>query len=328
MQCVTTTPISGQEGGHSSLSSPQLATALPTARVDVPGVGQGCAPSPGHRGPHPCGPACPPQPVKTNGAEPTMCGHLSRGIQTPQAQGRRALGVPGGVGAAKSWGEAESQCPAPVTAIGAPPGGSLEPKVPHGQGPSPQGCCPRGTQPCSRGWAGCGSPGRSRPAGGDHPAGTLGVPKQGVPCGPWRPALPLSSVSRAGVQPQSGAGGPWRVPEQDQCPVGCPRAAPVLHGMFQNNASAPWDVWSSSSAQSQCQYPAGRLAGVPVLGGMSHSRTPWCCPSLPGTVTHPTGTSSTSWGPHACPQPQEGLGAPRLGVHIGVYRATLALVDP
>lgn len=113
MQCVTTTPISGQEGGHSSLSSPQPATALPTARVDVPGVGQGCAPSPGHRGPHPCGPACPPQPVKTNGAEPTTCGHLSRGIQTPQAQRRRALGVPGGVGAAKSWGEAESQCPAP-----------------------------------------------------------------------------------------------------------------------------------------------------------------------------------------------------------------------
>lgn len=81
-------------GGHSPLCSPQLATAVPTARVDVPGVGQGCVPSPGHRGPHPCGPACPPQPVKTNGAEPTMSGHLSRGIQIPQAQGRRALGVP------------------------------------------------------------------------------------------------------------------------------------------------------------------------------------------------------------------------------------------
>ncbi|XP_038008224.1 GAS2-like protein 1 isoform X2 [Motacilla alba alba] len=47
-------PCSRAGGGHCSLSSPQLATALPTARVDVPGVGQGGVPSPGHRGPHPC----------------------------------------------------------------------------------------------------------------------------------------------------------------------------------------------------------------------------------------------------------------------------------
>lgn len=38
LQFVTTAPISGRGGGHSSLSSPQPATALPTARVDVPGV--------------------------------------------------------------------------------------------------------------------------------------------------------------------------------------------------------------------------------------------------------------------------------------------------
>lgn len=81
MQLVTTARFRAG-GGHSSLSSPQLATALPRARVDVPGVGQDCAPSPGHRGPSP---ACPVQPVKTNRAEPTMSGHLSRGIQSPQA---------------------------------------------------------------------------------------------------------------------------------------------------------------------------------------------------------------------------------------------------
>lgn len=42
--------------------------------------------------PPPCSPACPLQPVKTNGAEPTMSAHLSRGIQTPRPKGG---GLPG-----------------------------------------------------------------------------------------------------------------------------------------------------------------------------------------------------------------------------------------
>lgn len=86
----------------------------------------------------------------------------------------------------------------PITATGTPPEVSLEPKVPHGQGLSPQGCWPRGTQPRSEGWAGCGAPGGSRSV-------TLGVPKQ-----EHLDTCPASPLGVTRVQPQSGG-----VPEQD-----------------------------------------------------------------------------------------------------------------
>lgn len=236
--------------GHSSLSSPQPATALPPARVDVPGVGQGCAPSSGHRGPHPCSPACPLQPVKTNGAEPTMSAHLSRGIQNPRPKGRLQ-------GSQEGWEQRarvrlSPSVLYPITATGTPPEVSLEPKVPHGQGPSPQGCWPRGTWPYSEDWAGPGALGGSRPADGDHPAVTWGIPKQGVHCGPGIPALPL--LWEWGWWPMR-----W--------PMECPRAAPVICGLSQN-------------------------------------RTWWCCPSLPGIVTHPTGTGAHPGDPMLVPHPR------------------------
>lgn len=42
------------------------------------------------------------------------------------------------------------------------------------------------------------------------------------------------------------------------------------------------------------------------------------CPSLPGTVTHPTGTSSTSWGPHTWSPVTAGAWGTQTGHHGGV----------
>lgn len=160
----------------------------------------------------------------------------------------------------KSWGEAESQCPVPHYSHWDHSRGVPRAQTAPGQGPSPQSCWPGG-------WAGCGPPGESRPAGGGHPAVTLGAPEPGVHCGPWTPVLPLL----------------W---EWGWWPMGCPRAAPVIYGVPQSSTS---DLWSAPEQDSVV---------LPILARDCHSL--------------PTGTSSSSWGSHICPQPQQGLGAPRL----------------
>lgn len=154
----------------------------------------------------------------------------------------------------KSWGEAESQCPVPHYSHWDHSRGVPRAQTAPGQGPSPQSCWPGG-------WAGCGPPGESRPAGGGHPAVTLGAPKAGVHCGPWTPVLPLL----------------W---EWGWWPMGCPRAAPVICGLAQ-------------------------------------SRTQWCCPSLPGTVTPYRDQQQLLGIPYLSPAPAGAWGS-QTGHLVGV----------
>lgn len=50
---------------------------------------------------------------------------------------------------------------------------------------------------------------------------------------------------------------------------------------------------------------------APVICGLAQSRTQWCCPSLPGTVTHsPQGPAAAPGDPISVPSPSRGLGLP------------------
>lgn len=128
----------------------------------------------------------------------------------------------------------------------------------------------------------------SRPAGGGHPAVTLGLPKQGVHCGPQLPALHLPR-------------------ERGWCPMGWPGAAPAPSDGGNTQVGAFGT--SRSGAQCQCPSPLSTRARIVIPPGPA---TP---PGDPALVPNPKRDSRGGRGPRVPPP----LGTtPQFGATTGL----------